>query len=146
MPKSAGGMAALILPRDPGGDDVIELTERLEVPGRAARRWAAGHMPLPDVDIIDRRRPAFHWRVREGELGELRHRIEALEIGSWLERRRHGEIAQPIVAAVVTSDRGVLVGKRRDNKPPWTFIAGEQEPAERPVRTGCQLGQPSVSR
>lgn len=37
---------------------------------------------------------------------------------------------QPVVAAIVTSDRGVLVGKRNDGKPPWTFIAGEIEPGE----------------
>jgi 8-oxo-dGTP pyrophosphatase MutT (NUDIX family) len=37
-----------------------------------------------------------------------------------------------IVAAVVVSDRGVLVGKRNDGKPPWTFIAGEIEPGESP--------------
>jgi 8-oxo-dGTP diphosphatase len=36
----------------------------------------------------------------------------------------------PVVAAIVTSDRGVLVGKRNDGKPPWTFIAGEIEPGE----------------
>lgn len=35
--------------------------------------------------------------------------------------------AQPVVAAIVTSDRGVLVGRRNDGKPPWTFIAGEQD-------------------
>ena len=34
---------------------------------------------------------------------------------------------QPIVAAIVTSDRGVLVGRRNDGTPPWTFIAGEQD-------------------
>jgi 8-oxo-dGTP pyrophosphatase MutT (NUDIX family) len=39
---------------------------------------------------------------------------------------------QPIVAAIVASARGVLVGKRNDGKPPWTFIAGEIEPGERP--------------
>jgi ADP-ribose pyrophosphatase YjhB (NUDIX family) len=33
----------------------------------------------------------------------------------------------PIVAAVVTSRLGVLVGKRNDGKPPWTFPAGEQD-------------------
>jgi 8-oxo-dGTP pyrophosphatase MutT (NUDIX family) len=38
---------------------------------------------------------------------------------------------QPVVAAIVTSDLGVLVGRRNDGKPPWTFIAGEQEPGER---------------
>ena len=38
---------------------------------------------------------------------------------------------QPVVAAIVTSELGVLVGRRNDGKPPWTFIAGEQEPGER---------------
>lgn len=38
--------------------------------------------------------------------------------------------AQPVVAAIVTSARGVLAGQRRDGKPPWTFIAGEVEPGE----------------
>ena len=41
--------------------------------------------------------------------------------------------AQPVVAAIVTSDRGVLVGRRNDGKPPWTFIAGEVEPGESPA-------------
>ena len=35
-----------------------------------------------------------------------------------------------MITAVVTSDRGVLIGHRHDGKPPWTFIAGEQEPGE----------------
>ena len=38
--------------------------------------------------------------------------------------------SQPVVAAIVTSHLGVLVGKRNDGKPPWTFIAGEIEPGE----------------
>ena len=73
--------AGLVLPRDPDGeeDDVIELTEGLQVPGQAARRWAAGHTRLPAVDVITWRRPAFYWRVREVELAELRQRIELLE-------------------------------------------------------------------
>lgn len=40
---------------------------------------------------------------------------------------------QPVVAAIVTSDLGVLIGKRNDGKPPWTFIAGEIEPGESPT-------------
>jgi 8-oxo-dGTP pyrophosphatase MutT (NUDIX family) len=35
-----------------------------------------------------------------------------------------------IVAAIVTSRLGVLVARRHDGKPPWTFIAGEIEPRE----------------
>lgn len=37
---------------------------------------------------------------------------------------------QPVAAAIVTSPLGLLVGKRNDGKPPWTFIAGEVEPGE----------------
>lgn len=40
---------------------------------------------------------------------------------------------QPVVAAIVTSHLGVLCGRRHDNKPPWTFIAGEVEPGESQV-------------
>jgi 8-oxo-dGTP pyrophosphatase MutT (NUDIX family)/transcriptional regulator with XRE-family HTH domain len=36
----------------------------------------------------------------------------------------------PVAAAIVTSSRGVLAGRRNDGKPPWTFIAGEVEPGE----------------
>lgn len=39
----------------------------------------------------------------------------------------------PVVAAIVTSHEGVLMGRRNDNKPPWTFIAGEIEPGESPA-------------
>jgi 8-oxo-dGTP pyrophosphatase MutT (NUDIX family) len=39
----------------------------------------------------------------------------------------------PVVAAIVTSARGVLIGRRNDGKPPWTFIAGQLEPGESPA-------------
>jgi 8-oxo-dGTP diphosphatase len=38
---------------------------------------------------------------------------------------------QPHVAlAIITSDLGVLVAKRRDGIPPWTFLGGEIQPGE----------------
>jgi len=40
-----------------------------------------------------------------------------------------------VITAIVTSPLGVLVGKRNDGKPPWTFIAGENEPGESPADT-----------
>jgi len=46
--------------------------------------------------------------------------------------RRLGLPRPAIVAAIVTSALGVLVGRRNDGKPPWTFIAGEVEPGESP--------------
>lgn len=41
----------------------------------------------------------------------------------------------PIAAAIVTSGKRVLIGKRNDRTPPWTFIAGENEPGEGPADT-----------
>jgi 8-oxo-dGTP diphosphatase len=40
--------------------------------------------------------------------------------------------AQAAAVAVVTSGLGVLVGKRRDDNPPWTFPGGKIEPGESP--------------
>ncbi len=39
----------------------------------------------------------------------------------------------PVVAAIVTSRLGVLVARRNDGMPPWTFIAGEIGPGEGPA-------------
>ena len=38
-----------------------------------------------------------------------------------------------MVAAIVTSHAGVLIARRNDGKPPWTFIAGKIEPGESPA-------------
>jgi len=40
---------------------------------------------------------------------------------------------QPVVVAIVSSPLGVLVARRRDGKPPVTFISGEIEPGESPA-------------
>ena len=40
-----------------------------------------------------------------------------------------------VITAIVTSRKGVLIGKRHDGRPPWTFIAGENEPGESPADT-----------
>jgi 8-oxo-dGTP pyrophosphatase MutT (NUDIX family)/transcriptional regulator with XRE-family HTH domain len=45
---------------------------------------------------------------------------------------------QPVVAAIVTSAKGVLAGNRRDGKPPWTFIAGEARIRESPEDTATR--------
>jgi len=57
------------------------------------------------------------------------------------ERGKGGDVTEPstipepvpVVAAIVTSRLGVLVGRRNDGKPPWTFIAGKIEPGESPA-------------
>lgn len=40
---------------------------------------------------------------------------------------------EPVVAAIVTSHAGVLIARRNDGNPPWTFIAGKIEPGESPA-------------
>jgi 8-oxo-dGTP pyrophosphatase MutT (NUDIX family)/predicted DNA-binding protein (UPF0251 family) len=40
---------------------------------------------------------------------------------------------EPVVAAIVTSHAGVLIARRNDGIPPWTFIAGKIEPGESPA-------------
>jgi len=62
-------------------------------------------------------------------LNDLRRQLDAQEAASMSEPATSPE-PQPVVAAIVTSHLGVLVGKRNDGKPPWTFIAGEVEPGE----------------
>jgi 8-oxo-dGTP diphosphatase len=39
----------------------------------------------------------------------------------------------PVVVAIVSSHLGVLIAKRRDGKPPVSFISGEIEPGESPA-------------
>ncbi len=43
-----------------------------------------------------------------------------------------------IVAAIVTSKLGVLVERRHDGRPLWTFPAGEAEPGEAPIDTAIR--------
>lgn len=43
-----------------------------------------------------------------------------------------------VVAAIVTSDQGVLLGRRHDGKPLWTFPGGAMEAGETPQETAVR--------
>jgi 8-oxo-dGTP diphosphatase len=43
-----------------------------------------------------------------------------------------------VVAAIVTSRLGVLVGRRVDGIPPWAFIGGKVEPGETPAEAAVR--------
>ena len=81
------------------------------------------------------------WEERSMSLGQLaRHLgVSKARAQKYIESTRSPEEdplvpePQPVVAAIVTSALGVLVGRRNDGKPPWTFIAGEIEPGESPA-------------
>ncbi|MEU8271241.1 NUDIX domain-containing protein [Sphaerisporangium sp. NPDC049002] len=67
--------------------------------------------------------------IREVRRRMTRYRSHAEEYDHVPEEATKPE-RPPVVAAIVTCERGVLVGRRNDGKPPWTFIAGEVEPGE----------------
>ena len=48
----------------------------------------------------------------------------------------HGEPA--VAAAIVTGPLGVLVGRRRDGEPLWTFPGGKIEPGESPTASAVR--------
>ena len=117
---------------EPHGDDMPEddrvyLAENLPMPARIAGEWIACLTLLPAAPAITWPRSVMAIRTRESEMADMRRRLEQLEALLTKEVE-----PQPVVAAIVTSPLGVLVGHRLDDKPPWTFIAGEVEPGERP--------------
>lgn len=67
------------------------------------------------------------------DIEQLHRQLQAAQEASPLDEQPTTPEAQPVVAAIVTSELGVLVGRRNDGKPPWTFIAGEIEPGESPA-------------
>lgn len=88
----------------------------------ALSRWAKQGRVTPAV-----RTAGGHYRW---DMRELRKQLRQHEEASHMPEPSTSPEHQPVVAAIVTSQFGVLVGKRNDGKPPWTFIAGEVEPGE----------------
>ena len=163
---------SLLVPAE-GGQ--IEITSKVEMGVAVALGFFSGRMPAPDAEQragwIDIAHNALLHRVtslddedlsqRPAEVrAQLVENVDAafLEVREVVPRGRNGggPAREPVVVAIVTSDRGVLLGRRNDGKPPWTFIAGEQEPGERVedtairevkeettlrVRTGDVIGQ-----
>lgn len=70
----------------------------------------------------------YRWNV-----DDLRRQIQDRKEASIVEPPATTPEAQPVVAAIVTSRLGVLIGRRNDGKPPWGFITGEIEPGESPA-------------
>lgn len=106
------------------------------------QRWAHAGFVQPAV-----RTAGGHFRW---DLDSLRTQLRVLgagESGAMTEPATEPE-PQPVVAAIVTSELGVLIARRNDGNPPWTFPAGEIEPGESPAdaavrevkeETGCQI-------
>lgn len=99
-----------------------EAAEWLGVTVGSFQRWAKAGIITPTLRL-----PGGEYRWA---LSDLREQL----------RPRGDEVSDTpnrpaVITAIVTSERGVLIGNRHDGKPPWTFIAGEQEPGESPADT-----------
>lgn len=73
-------------------------------------------------------------------LGEMAERLSRLE-KEFADFRRGPATQperQPVVAAIVTSGRAVLITARRDGSPPWAFVGGEINQGESPADAGIR--------
>jgi 8-oxo-dGTP pyrophosphatase MutT (NUDIX family) len=68
------------------------------------------------------------------DVDELRRQLGISTEGVSMENALTADPIKPqVAAAIVTSELGVLVGKRNDGAPPWTFIAGKIHEGESPA-------------
>ena len=87
---------------------------------QAQRAWDTGHMTITELAArlgLTKQRASQILRKAREAAAEQSTRPEPV----------------PVVAAIVTSRKGVLVTQRRDGKPPWGFVSGEVEPGESPA-------------
>jgi 8-oxo-dGTP pyrophosphatase MutT (NUDIX family) len=102
--------------------------EALGVSLTTLQRWA--HLGLVTPAL---RTAGGHFRW---DIDDLRRQLRAMDRTASRDATRPEP--QPVVAAIVTSEHGVLIGRRNDGSPPWTFIAGEIEPGESPADAGIR--------
>jgi excisionase family DNA binding protein len=102
--------------------------EALGVSLTTLQRWAHQGLVTPAL-----RTAGGHFRW---DLDDLRSQLRAMDHAAPHDASKPEP--QPVVAAIVTSAHGVLIGRRNDGKPPWTFIAGEIEPGESPADAGVR--------
>jgi 8-oxo-dGTP diphosphatase len=80
------------------------------------------------AELID-----FVMSAIDGLIAELRSESEKMIAAVRARNLAAVSLAQqPVVAAIVTSRRGVLITGRKDGRPPWGFVTGEIEPDELP--------------
>lgn len=120
-------------PSDPDGD--VEFPNGMAIHSSSVERLAGRGINDHAVQWHDDGSPAFFRYTARPSADSFDRSLfgPAMAAQGW-----PGEptpAAQPVVAAIVTSELGVLVGHRNDRTPPWTFIAGEQEPGESPADT-----------
>jgi 8-oxo-dGTP diphosphatase len=109
-----------------------QAAEALGVSAVTLQRWAHAGQVTPALTT-----PGGHFRW---DLADLKRQLGMSPTTT--ENKPATEPTAPlrpaIVAAIVTSARGVLVERRHDGRPLWTFPAGEAEPGESPADTAIR--------
>lgn len=109
-----------------------EAAAYLGITRNTLHRWVADGLVEPAFRTA--RRGDMRWDLED--LDRQLHNQPPRQTGEPVAEPRADKPQRPaVITAIVTSDKGVLVGKRNDGKPPWTFIAGENEPMESPADT-----------
>lgn len=113
-------------------DGPVELPSGMPLATGQVRSLIFGHGPNDEMprgssvrDVRDLR--GIRWQGNAAVLADAEHpATRPISVEETLEQ-------QPVATAIVTADGRVLVGRRNDGKPPWTFISGEVEPGESPA-------------
>ncbi len=108
---------------------------RLVTTGEAARAVGVHRSTLidwRDRGLIREHSSTFGGHLR-WDLDQLREQLPAPPEQKALKPDPSTPVDQPIVAAVVTSEHGMLVTWRNDKTPPAGFLSGEIEPGESPA-------------
>lgn len=105
-----------------------EVIARLRAAGFTESESTVRRM-IDDGELSAYRTRRGHRRIDAGSVDALIARRNPMR-GDHMPDEATKPEKQPVVAAIVTSERGVLIGRRNDGIPPWTFIAGEIEPGE----------------
>lgn len=139
-------IAALVKPTQddkfiefPSGATIDVVSDRRSADGvnDGAVRWSGNDPVFPGPPVT--RADAAAWL--QGLDAETRAQFEQVRSAVRTQEEQSAErpipveeaLQQPVATAIVTSEFGVLVGRRNDGTPPWTFISGEVEPGESPA-------------
>lgn len=113
-----------------------QAADALGVSAVTLQRWAHAGLVTPAY-----RTPGGHFRWQLDGPGGLREQLRTRPPEPAIRMIMpdpSAPIRPAIVAAIVTSKLGVLVERRHDGKPLWTFPAGEAEPGESPEDTAIR--------
>lgn len=115
------------------------MTERTVSTGAAAKELGIGKVTLLRWMHRGYVRPA--WQTPAGQyrwnLEDLQRQLDQPQ-GEPVQHDPAAPVKPPVAAAIVTSKLGVLVERRHDGRPLWTFPAGEIEPGEAPIDTAIR--------